>query len=292
MNLRFVVILSFFTMALAPIFHSADAQELRTGLIEIEYGDSKIEGLRPIRDRIVAARGLETIQTLLQPFKLPRKLIVSTAYCDGEPNAWYESDRITVCYEYLNDILKTAARVKSVTPRDVILGAVLDVFLHEAGHALFDYWSTPIFGREEDAADQFSAFIMLQMPRDDAVRLISGAAAQYRSEMRRWISIQPVRSFSDVHGTPAQRFYNVLCIAYGADPVAFEGLLKRRYLPKNRAEDCEFEYRQVAHAFDRLVKPFIDEDLAASNWKKWIEPRQPQSPSGTDKNRLRGAKFR
>jgi hypothetical protein len=192
MNFLYAVVLSLFAIAVASIFRFANAQELRTGQIEIEYGDPKIESLRHIRDRIVAARGLETIQTLLQPFKLPRTLVVSTAYCDGEPNAWYESDRITVCYEYLNDILKTAARVKSITPRDVILGAVLDVFLHEAGHALFDYWSTPIFGREEDAADQFSAFIMLQMPRDDAVRLIAGAAAQYRSEMRRWVSIQPV----------------------------------------------------------------------------------------------------
>lgn len=98
--------------------------------------------------------------------------------------------------------------------------------------------------------------------------------------------------FLDVHGTPAQRFYKVLCIAYGADPVAFEGLLKGGHLPKDRTEDCEFEYRQVVHAFDRLVRPFIDEDLAASNWKKWVEPRQPRSPSRTGKTDLKGAKFR
>lgn len=292
MNFLYVVVLSFFVIPLASVFHSANAQELRTRQIEIEYGDPKIERLGHIRDRIVAARGLEMIQTLLQPLKLPRKLVVSTANCGGVSNAWYEEDKITVCYEYLDDILKNAARVKSVSPHDVILGAVLDVFLHEVGHAVFDYLSIPIFGREEDAADQFSAFIMLQMPRDDAARFIKGSAAQYRPDMRRWISVQRTKSFSDVHGAPPQRFYNVLCIAYGADPDAFEGLLKRGYLPKDRAEDCEFEYRQVAHAFDRLVKPYIDENLAASNWIKWFEPRQSRSPSGTDKKRSRGAKFR
>ena len=37
----------------------------------------------------------------------------------------------------------------------------------------------PLFGREEDAADQFSAYIMLHFGKEDAHRLIEGAAYQY-----------------------------------------------------------------------------------------------------------------
>ena len=34
--------------------------------------------------------------------------------------------------------------------------------LHELGHALFHKYDIPLFGREEDAADQFAAYFMLQ----------------------------------------------------------------------------------------------------------------------------------
>ena len=43
-------------------------------------------------------------------------------------------------------------------------------------------------------------------------------------------------TFVDEHGTPAQRLYNLLCIAYGSDKELFADVVEKGYLPKERAE--------------------------------------------------------
>jgi hypothetical protein len=42
------------------------------------------------------------------------------------------------------------------------------VTFHEVGHAAFDLFNVPIFGHEEDAADNFATFLMLQFGKGQA----------------------------------------------------------------------------------------------------------------------------
>jgi hypothetical protein len=51
-------------------------------------------------------------------------------------------------------------------------------FLAREQHAVFDLLKIPLFGREEDAADQYSAYIMLHFGKEDTHRLIEGSAYQ------------------------------------------------------------------------------------------------------------------
>ena len=82
-----------------------------------------------------------------------------------------------------------------------------------------------------------------------------------------------MQDFADEHGTPAQRFYNLLCVAYGADPKFSEYLVTKGYLPKDRAEGCEDEYEQVAFAYQTLIGPHIDQRLAKKVLdKNWLPP--------------------
>jgi hypothetical protein len=138
-------------------------------------------------------------------------------------------------------------------------GPAFDVFLHEVGHAMFDLLDVPLFGREEDAADQFSAMIMLQFNKAEAQRLILGTAYAYKVEVEGTTEEVGMTDFADEHGTPAQRFYNLLCIAYGAEPELFADVVKKGYLPNDRAEGCEDEYALVKKAWQRLIEPHIDE---------------------------------
>ena len=62
-----------------------------------------------------------------------------------------------------------------------------------------------------------SAYIMLHLGKVEARRLIGGTAYAYKTEAEAAIAPSAVKQFGDAHGTPAQRFYNLLCIAYGAD---------------------------------------------------------------------------
>ena len=160
---------------------------------------------------------------------------------------------------------RPAERSPETTPRgvtrvDALVGPTLDVFMHEVGHAVFDYLGVPILGREEDAADLLAAYILLQFAKDDARRLFAGIAYTYRIEMAKPSPYQ--NPFADAHGLPAQRFYNVMCMAYGADPKVFAVLVDDGHLPKDRAEWCELEYQQIDRAMTKLIRPYIDQKRA------------------------------
>jgi hypothetical protein len=151
------------------------------------------------------------------------------------------------------------------------------VFLHESAHAVFDQLQVPVLGREEDAADLFSAYIVLQLGKEDARRLILGSAYQYKADV---LSPQvPLTKYADEHGIPAQRFFNVLCIAYGADQKLFSDVVEKGYLPKQRAEGCDLEYEQTAFAFKKLIGPYIDRNLAKKVLVTWMRDAsaRPQS---------------
>jgi hypothetical protein len=75
-------------------------------------------------------------------------------------------------------------------------------------------------------------------------------------------------TYADEHGTPAQRLYNLLCIAYGSDKELFADVVKVGYLPSDRADMCEDEYKQVDFAYRQLIAPLIDPDSAVASSPK------------------------
>jgi hypothetical protein len=104
-------------------------------------------------------------------------------------------------------------------------------------HAMFDMLHVPVLGREEDAADQVSA--LLHLGKTEARRLIAGAAYVYKTEAEAAKTPVELKHFADAHGTPAQRFYNLLCIAYGADPELFGDMVKKGHLPKIKSRGLQ-----------------------------------------------------
>jgi hypothetical protein len=257
----------------------AIAAQYKTNQIRIEYVLPKTPVHQSLYERLKKARALERLQVLMSPLRLPRTLPLKVSGCDGVSNAWYDEGVVTVCYEFLDDILKSAPDQTlpvGLTREDAILGPFLDVFLHESGHAVFDLLKVPVFGREEDAADMFSAYIMLQFGKDDAHKLILGSAYQYKADVQNPQVSLAIKKFSDEHGIPAQRFYNVLCIAYGADQELFADVVEKGFLPK----DCDGEYEQTAFAFKKLIGPHIDKKLASKILKTWMRDvrTRPQRP--------------
>jgi Putative metallopeptidase len=264
---------------------TAKAAQYKTREIRIQYVLPVNSEHQPIYERLKQAGALERLQELLSPIRLPQPLVLKVSGCEGESNAWYEKGVVTVCYEFLHDILKSAPEQtlpSGVTQEDGILGPFLDVFLHESGHAVFDLLKVPVFGREEDAADMFSAYIMLQLGKDYAHRLMLGSAYQYKADVENPQVSLEIKKFANEHGVPAQRFYNVLCIAYGADEKMFADFVEKGYLPESRAEACGGEYDQTAFAFKKLIGPYIDKALAKKVLKTWmrdVEARPRYRPS-------------
>jgi hypothetical protein len=224
----------------------------------------------PLFKMLMDQQVLERVREVLAHIRWPSTLQLEIKGCEGESNAWYEEGTITVCYEYLYDMWRQAHsrnRPAYVTREDAFIGPVVDTFLHEAGHAIFHLLKIPLLGREENAADQFAAYVVLKFAGDKRKKLIIGSAYGYASMLK----VRSARDLSrprlgfgrhitqaDEHGTPAQRLYNLLCIAYGSDKEMFADVVKKGYLPAERAEKCEDEYSQVDFAYQALIAPHVD----------------------------------
>jgi hypothetical protein len=268
--MRLTAGLAAFGCALLCFASVADAQPARPERIAIEYVPPTNPAHKPFYDVLKDHQALERVRELLVGIRWPRTLRLELKGCDGDSNAWYEDASITVCYEYLEDMWRSAnssKRPPAIAREDAFVGPLLDTFLHEGGHALFDMLKIPLLGREEDAADQLAAYYVLQFPKERKRRLILGSAYAYASELkvrsardlsRRRLEVGRHITFADEHGTPAQRLYGLLCVAYGSDKELFAEVVEKGYLPRDRAEMCEDEYRQVDFAYRTLIAPHVD----------------------------------
>jgi hypothetical protein len=246
----------------------------KTKQIKIEYVPPKNPALQAVHEQLKAGRALEQLQTALSPLRLPYPILYRLTECGG-PDARYQDEVVTVCYELLELFVKNAPRqdlAVGLSRADAIIGPALDTFLHETGHAVFDMLQIPVLGRHEDAADQFSAFIMLRMDKDEARRMLLGAAYGYKSMSPSFrFTFMRTKTLADEHSLPAQRLFNILCMAYGADNKLFADVVDKGFLPKARAEACDLEYGDVAFAFSKLIEPHVDKRLAKEVHKEWAK---------------------
>src|SRR5262249_24602355 len=151
----------------------ARAQAAQADRVTVSYVIPKNPAHQPIYQQLKEVSFLEKLQQFLSPFRLPHALLVKVEGCDGDANAFYDDNVITICYEYIEELRKTMPTQTTsagVTPEDAVVGPLFDTCLHEFGHALFDMLRLPVLGREEDAADQVSAYIQLQLGEDEARR--------------------------------------------------------------------------------------------------------------------------
>lgn len=232
----------------------------------IEYVVPKDPKHRRTYERLKERRVLEQFQEFLSPIRLPTPLTLKFMGCDGDSNAWYQrSDHsVTVCYEYIEEAIQNAPKHTTpdgVSHEDAILGPGIEVFLHEVGHAIFDMLKFPVLGRAEDAADQFAAYKLLHLGKEEAHKTIAGVAFMYVHDAKEERSAGAL-NFSDEHGLAVQRYYNLLCIAYGNDPQLFQKFVDKKHLPAERAKRCAGEYRQVAFAIRTLMRPYVDRKVA------------------------------
>jgi hypothetical protein len=271
-----------------PTAVPADAAAPRSNQIDVAYEPPKSSAHDTLYKVVQERRVLERMRDLLAPLRLPRRVLLKAVGCDGEINAWYDDGAIAVCYEFLEWVWQSAPQETTpagAAPIDGLRGPVIQIVFHEAGHAVFDLLKVPIFGREEDDADQFAAYLMLQAGKDEVRRLIGGAAYGFKNGVQSESQNIATKRFADVHGTLAQRFFYILCLAYGADNKLFKDIVANGYLAKERAEGCDDEYAQVAHAFKTLIGPYIDRKLAAKMHKNWLPPVNspiPRRPPGSN----------
>lgn len=268
-----IVVVAVAGLILASAMTVNAGDEGKTNQVVIKYVPPKNPEYQPIYTLMKEERqSLERLQKFLSPFRLRWKVKLKLTECDGEADAWYGDGVITICYEYVDQLWKHMPEktVDGIEPIDTVIGPFVDTILHEFAHCLFDYIYPPILGREEDAADQVGAYIYLQLGKDEARRLIMGTVYRYIKEVE---DTDPptLAEYADEHGTDEQRRFNLLCMAYGANPKLFADVADWGGLPEWRAEICEEEFEHIADAYEALIGPHIDPDLAAEIFdQSWL----------------------
>lgn len=260
------------------------AKSWRPDRIRIEYVPPKKAELQEIYRHTKEERALEIVQQLLSPFRLPEDLTIRTREC-GFVNAWFRYEdtgpAINLCYEYLQEIMDNAPSAEEMgsagaTRMDALIGQFFYLVAHEFGHAVFHFYNAPLFGSQEDAADRFAAYLLLWFEKERARKLIVGAKYSYRKILDIYRTkpkvSPPLSAYSSAHGLPQQRFFNMMCMAYGADSKEFAFLIGANYLPESRAKRCGYEFATLMDAMHQVIRPHIDHDLARKVFSsRWIE---------------------
>lgn len=156
-------------------------------------------------------------------------------------------------------LLASAAPAHADGAQDFVTANIISTLYHEFGHALIDLTDAPVLGREEDAADILSVVLLDEFWEEDAAESITALTA-LSFELAAQEAEEP--AYWDVHGLDMQRYYNQVCLFYGADPENRAALAEDFALPAERAETCVEEY-----------------DLAAASWAAVLDPLTASKPS-------------
>ncbi len=203
-----------------------------------------------------AQRALNKLAELSRDLKIDPALSWSIERC-GRPNAKYDpaTRHITLCREMREDVRGAFNRYTYTSASEldqVADDAELFVVFHEVGHALIDVLELPVTGREEDVADQFAVWMLLQ-GGDAGERAILSTGKYWKLlEVHSWRS-----PFWDEHSVDAQRSYNLFCWLYGTNPAKHVGLVGQwwsgGYLPKQRADRCKDESVKMLESLNRIM---------------------------------------
>ncbi|MGH7617108.1 MAG: DUF4344 domain-containing metallopeptidase [Gemmatimonadaceae bacterium] len=182
---------------------------------------------------------------------LPNEVPVSFQSC-GTANAFYNprSRSITFCYELIAQRIDRARARPGATDAavtDAVTRSTLFIVNHEVGHALINLLSLPVLGREEDAADGFGAFILLERGGpQDAYSVLQGA--EFFGQHTLFDN-----DVADEHSLNDQRYFNVLCWMLGSDQARFAGYAQRGGLPASRQQRCVGEWSQLRASWIKVL---------------------------------------
>jgi hypothetical protein len=227
-----------------------------SGRFRVEYQSAKNPDYANYQKILQDSQLFEEIAKVLnQTLKLPYDVRITIGECGAE-NAFYDPQekRLVMCDELLAHFAKTfAPTAKNDTELgEGIIYTTLFVFFHELGHGLIDVYDLPTTGREEDAVDEFSTVLLLEMGTEGEKAVLNAA---------HWFALKGGNqdsdslAFWDEHSLDLQRFFGIACLAYGKDPKTFGEFVEAGILPTARADRCSEEYAKKSRSWDALLAP-------------------------------------
>jgi hypothetical protein len=229
------------------------------GQMTVTYDDAAtpeaVAGKKLLQDNKVLEDLAEDIN---QTLKLPIDIPLHGSQC-GQANAfWNPSEKtVTICYEIADMGQQIFTKAGDPDPTSSAIGFEEAIFYHEAGHMAVTLYNLPITGKEEDAADQLAAYILLT-PADngkvdaESVTAVKNAARAFAASATARSELSAAQ-MADEHSLDEQRVYNLQCWIYGSNPEANADIVTSGGLPEARAQRCPDEWKQLEHAWSTLL---------------------------------------
>jgi hypothetical protein len=234
------------------------------GTMNVVYEDATtpeaIRGRKFMEDTKLLPQLADDITSSL---KLPYDIPLKGSQCDEPNDFWNPDDKeMVLCYEDVANSLDVYAGLGDEDPEVSTGNEAQAAFYHETGHMVIDLYELPTTGREEDVADQASAYLLLQ-PDDDG--RVEPDNVQAILDSARWFGAMSSGEggsidddhLADEHTPDRARMFNMICWAYGADPTDTGDVVASGQLPERRAERCPGEYAKLSHAWSTLLTPYV-----------------------------------
>lgn len=154
-----------------------------------------------------------------------------------------------------------------------VVGNVEFLLLHEIAHLLIAEKDLPIIGPEENAADYIATLALLtEAPLDPeregrGVEFLLSAADAFAAAWRTGQTLGADVPYWGAHALSIQRYYQIACLLYGSDSVAFARVPAIAGLPHDRAQGCVDEYARANKSIQWLLENY---------------GRRPGDPTGAD----------
>jgi hypothetical protein len=230
------------------------------GKMTVVYDDATspeaINGKKLLQDNKVLEELAADINASL---KLPQDIPLHGSQCDTANAFWSPSKKmVVICYEDADLSQQIFVKAGDKDPDTSAIGSEEATFYHEAGHMAVTLYNLPITGREEDAADQLAAYILLT-PGDngkvdaESVQAVKDFARTFAAYAEIKTQMGRADNMADEHSLDQQRVYNLVCWIYGSNPEANADLVGNGGLPEERAQRCPDEWQKMSHAWSTLL---------------------------------------
>jgi hypothetical protein len=305
-------IISLLFFSCIPLTYAGEAKEYGKFIIIYEKPENKAQ--EDIKSLLNKPENFDSlISSLNKALKLPQdiKIIYQTkrasAYYPSERTIYIDYNTIifsgeTYFKEYIKDDENDVKSFSDAEKEDQdsvnthMVGLARFIIYHEIAHSIIDVFDLPVVGNEETAADNLSAILSLDFVKDGFLIAVNAADAfvlmdSLPKKDKNNEEEEEHDAYWDEHALNLQRYYNILCLAYGKFPKkmidevsTWEDNKQEITFLVERKEYCKNQYLSEQRAWYRLLSPYLIENESADKESANDKPSDDASDESSDES--------
>lgn len=216
-----------------------------------EYPEAQDPVAARMRQGLMEQRSLELLSRGLNRWiRMPRPVPLRMVECTASDIRWNADEHaVEICYRMAIRLHGIAAGQDSLRP--AVGGAYMFMTLHGVAHAILEELDVPGVDDAEAAVDELAALLIIAAIEGEteiALYFLQGISTLQRADPRwgEW-------TYATAHGLGPQRFQNVACLIYGANPDRFGELRREGMVPAGAQQRCRTAGSRLLSVWSRRL---------------------------------------